>query len=481
MQPNETEQERVAGPAGIGYALLALATVVAVLVLGLVVADAPLPLMMAAGFLTAIPFAVARGVAYDEVERISLDMVRRGLQPVLIFVAVGALISSWILSGTVPTMIDLGLRIITPSLFLPTAIILCTLASLVNGTNFGTVATVGLALMGVASALDVPAGVAAGAIICGAVFGDKMSPLSDTTVMAPALAGAGLIPHIRHMMWTTVPAILVTTAIFTVMGLGYDDGDGATQQVEEVSAALGEAFSLGLIPLLPPLLVVALLVTRRPAFPSIALGAVAGAVVAVLYQGAGLTQTLEAMWNGYTPPESMGEIAGLLSGGETGGALKMLGLASIVVFALGIAGALQAAGVLQALLDALTPRLDTPRRLVPATLGITFVLNLIGGAVNFAVAMGTTLLRPIYERVGVEAKNLSRATEDAGTTTGPMIPWNATAVFSAGALGVSVSTYLPYLYFCFLTPLISLFYGLTGFTITRRRHPYPENRAAHPS
>lgn len=469
--PTTAERGTYRSLPGTGFALVAVATVIAVLAVGLMVFDAPLPLMMALGFLAAIPFALVRRVSYAETEEGAFEMAKRGFQPLLIFVAVGALISSWIMSGTVPTMIYFGLQLITPSLFLPTAIVLCALASLVNGTNFGTVATIGVALMGVATALGIPAAVAAGAIICGAVFGDKMSPLSDTTVMAPGLSGARLMPHIRHMLWTTVPAILITTAIFTVMGLGYHLDEAGTARVATVSAGLQHAFSIGWIPLIPPVLVVVLLVRRVEAFPAIMIGALAGVVVAVTYQGEGTTPTLTALWSGYTAPKSLGALAGLLSGGETGGALKMLGLGSIVLFALAIAGVFSAAGIMESLLRTITPHLDTPRKLVPATIGITLVLNMIGGAVNFAVAMGATFMRPLYERTGLAPKNLSRAVEDSGTMTGPLIPWNATAVFTAGALGVSAGSFIPYLFFCFLTPLISLIYGLTGFTIVRNDDP----------
>lgn len=463
---------------GLSFSILAVLAIVAVIALGLLVVGAPLPLMMALGFGVALLVAALARVPYRDAERLALDLVRRGLQPVLIFVAVGALISAWIHSGTVPSMIYYGMQLISPGWFLPTALILCAVTSLLNGTNFATVATIGLALMGVATALGIPAGVAAGAIICGAIFGDKMSPLSDTTVMTPGLAGAELFSHIRHMMWTTVPAILVSLVVFAVVGLGYDTTDAGVDRVAEASAGLADAFKVGLVPLLPPLVVLALLLLKIEAFPAIGLGALSAVPVAVWYQGAELTAVLGSMWNGYTAPEGLGDTAQLLAGGESGGGLKLLGLASIVVFALGIAGALASAGVLQTLLATIGRRLSTPARLVSGTLGITVVLNLVGGAVNFAAAMGATALRPLYRAQGVAPKNLSRAVEDAANTTGPLIPWNATAVFTSAALGVSVSTYAPWLIFCFLTPLISLGYALTGFTITRGPGSVPLDHVA---
>ena len=451
----------------VGYALFSVAVVIAVLVLGLVVMKAPLPLMMAAAFLASLGLAAIRGVGYDAIERASFEMIKRGLQPFMIFVAVGALISAWIMSGTVPSMIYYGLQLIHPAWFLPAALILSAIASLVNGTNFGTVATVGVALMGVAIPMGIPAPIAAGAILCGAVFGDKMSPLSDTTVMAPGLSGSRLMPHIKHMMWTTVPSIIISLIIFTVIGFSYGSSNGGAANIAEVSAGLQQAFQIGWIPLIPPVVVIALLVTRMPAFPSIAIGAIMGAIIAVVHQGAAATEVVNAMWSGYTASEGLGALSGLLSGGESGGALKMLGLASIVIFALGIAGAFSSAGIMQALLGAITPGLNTPRKLVSGTLLITFLLNMLGGAVNFAVALGATFMRPLYERMGLAPKNLSRAVEDSATMTGPLIPWNATAVFTAGALGVTTFEYVPFAFFCFLCPLFSLLYAITGFTIVK--------------
>lgn len=449
------------------FSVIAVLTIVAALGVGLLAFKAPLPLMMIFGFGIAIAFAAISKVRYEDTENAAFDMIRRGLQPLLIFVAVGALIAAWIYSGTVPTMIYYGMQLISPSWFLPAALILCAITSVINGTNFATVATIGLALMGVAGALGIPAGIAAGAIICGAIFGDKMSPLSDTTVMSAGLAGVHVFTHIRHMMWTTVPAILVSLGIFTVMGFNYQVDPGGVDRIQTSSQQLTEAFHIGLIPLLPVAFVLVLLILRVEAFPAIGLGALAGVLVAVTYQGADLSSVLASLWNGYTAPKSLGPVADMLAGGESGGAFKLLGLAAIVIFALAMVGALGAAGIMQTLLGSLESLLDSPRKLVPATILITAALNAIGGAVNFAAALGTTSLRPLYVRQGLHPKNLSRAVEDSSNCTGPLIPWNATAVFTAAALGVSVIDYLPWVFFCFLTPLISVAYGLTGFTITR--------------
>ncbi|MGH3357797.1 MAG: Na+/H+ antiporter NhaC family protein, partial [Nocardioidaceae bacterium] len=299
-------------PTSVVFALVSLATLLAVLGVGLLAFDAPLPLMMIVGFGVSLVIATIRGVTYEAAENAAFDMIRRGLQALLIFVAVGALIASWILSGTVPTMIYLGVELIEPTFFLPTAIVLCAITSFINGTNFGTVATIGLALMGVASALDIPAGIAAGAIISGAIFGDKMSPVSDTTVLAAGLSDVPLIQHIRHMMWTTVPAILICLIVFTVVGMNHDADASGTAGIDDVASALDTGFSIGWIPLIPPVLVFGLLMARIEAFPALSLGVVAGVAVAVWYQGVDLTTTLLALWEGYVPTEAQADSAGLL-------------------------------------------------------------------------------------------------------------------------------------------------------------------------
>lgn len=455
------------GRTSFGFAVVAIVTLIGVLAIGILGLGAPLPLMMMVGFGVALVFSALKRVRFADAESAAFDVARGGFQPLLIFVAVGALIASWIHSGTVPTMIYYGLELISPQWFLPTALLLAAVASFINGTNFATVATIGLALMGVASTLGISPGIAAGAIICGAIFGDKMSPLSDTTVMAPGLAGAKLFEHIRHMMWTTVPAIVISLVIFTIVGATFETEATGIARVDDATAGLAEAFNVGPIALIPPVVVLILLVMKVDAFPAIGIGALLGVPIAVLYQGAEIGTVLAALWNGYVVPEGLGGIGDLLSGGESGGALKLLGLASIVIFALATTGVLAAAGVMQALLEPLARAWSTPGRLVTGTLLITVFFNAIGGAVNFAVAMTTTTMRDLYGRQNLAPKNLSRAAEDAANTTGVLIPWNATAVFTATSLGVSVAEFAPWVFFCFITPVISLVLALTGWTITR--------------
>lgn len=450
---------------GLGYAIFVLVLVFAILIGGLVGLGAPIQIMMLISFIVAIPLAMRIGYTYKEVENFAFDLIRRALQAVLIYLAVGALIGAWILSGTVPTMIYAGLAIISPKYFLLTALVLCALTSLFVGTSFGTIGTMGLALIGVAATLNLPLGLAAGAIISGAIFGDKMSPLSDTTNLAPAVCGSELISHIKHMMWTTIPALIITAILFTVIGLNYGGGTLASSQVDEVASTLSETFKLGFVPMIPAIVVLALLLLKQPAFTSIFIGALVGALVAVPYQGSSISDALSIMYNGYEADTGVEIVDGLLT---TGGVVSFLGLVALVLAALGLGGILSGSGILQSVLNSFSSRITSDRRLVVATLIVTFISNVVGSAINVALVIAGTLMFPLYEKSDLELKNLSRAIEDAGTMTGFIIPWNLAAIFAAGALGVSPFAFIPFCFICFLTPLISLIYGLTGFTLTKK-------------
>ena len=462
--PNQ-EAPQGRSPPGVIYATGVLVLVFAVLVVGLVWLHTPIQLLMLISFIVSIPCAVRIGYSYKEVEAFAFNMIYQALPVIFIYLAVGALIGAWILSGTVPTMIYAGLEIISPKYFFVTTLLLCSMTSLAVGTSFGTIGTMGIALMGVASALGLPASITAGAIICGAVFGDKMSPLSDTTNLAPAICGTDLMSHVKHMTWTTMPALFITGVIFTAIGLHYEPSSGVVDQVGTIASTMRNTFKLGFIPMIPAVVVLVLLVLQKPAFVSIFIGALVGVLVAVTYQGASVSHALVVTYGGYHAKTGVIAIDNLLS---TGGVVSFLDLVALVLAALGLAGILSGSGILQSLLNSFADKLTTDRRLVLASLAVTLVCNMIGSAINVALVMAGTLMAPLYAKSDLDPKNLSRATEDAGTMTGFIIPWNLAATFAAKALGVSPMVFIPFCFICFLTPLISALYAVTGFTITRK-------------
>lgn len=461
------------------YSVFTLLLIVAILIGGTIVFGASIQMMMFASLIAAIPLAMRIGYSFEEVEGFAAASVMKVFRVILILFAVGTLIAAWLLSGTIATLTYAGLSIINAPFFLLTALVLCIIASLATGTSFGTVGTLGVAMMGIGAGLGMPAGLTAAAVISGALFGDKMSPLSDSTNLAPAVSGgADIIAHIKRMMWTTVPAILITALLFTLIGLNYAQGTVDAGRIETITSALGDTFKLGLVPLIPVIVVLTLLVLQKPAFPSIFLGALTGAVVAVVYQGAPVSETISVMYEGYESSVGVEAVDELLSGG---GIVSIAVLVALVIFAVGLGGILLDSGILSSILRPLLPKLSTERRVVLGTIPITYFALLVGTVHSLALVLGGTIMSPLYRKFRLEPQNLSRSLEDCATTGAPIVPWSSTAIFFSGALGVSTLAYLPFSFFSFLVPIFALIYGWTGFTITKYEAPettHEQNRAS---
>lgn len=448
----------------LSFAVAILVIVIAVMAIGMVVFGANLQTMMFFCWLIIMPAGVMLGWKFTDIEDMAYEMMKKVMQPSMILLAVGAMIGAWIMSGTVPTLIYGGLKIITPQFFLVTTLFLCAVVSLFTGTSWGTIGTAGLAMIGVGAGMGIPAGMTAGAIICGAYFGDKMSPISDSTNLAPALAGGKVMNHIKHMLWTTVPSFIITAIIFTVLGLKYGSLQIDYSQINEVTAALSANFKLGIIPLLPAFLVFFLLFTNKPPVPSLLLGALAGVLVAILYQGADIKSALSCLYSGFKSSSGTAFIDTLLS---RGGISSMYGTVGLFLFALGLGGMLNGTGILNTILHSFSSKIKSVRGLVLVTMAVSYLSNMIGATISFAAVMTGTLMQPLFKEMRMRPENLSRIIEDCGTLAGPIIPWNTGAVYSAGVLGVSPFEFIPYCFLSFINPIISLFYGMTGFTMTR--------------
>ncbi|UJL45792.1 Na+/H+ antiporter NhaC [Virgibacillus sp. NKC19-16] len=446
------------------FSILTLLTATLIMVIGLIVFDASLQIMLFIGFITVIPFAMKLGFSFSEVEAFAYDMVRKILPAALILLAVGALIGAWMYSGTVPTIIYAGLKVISPEYFLSTAVIMCIFVSLATGTSWGTIGTAGVALVGVGSGLGIPAGITVGAIITGAWFGDKMSPLSASTNMAPAISGGvDLFKHIKHMMWTTVPAVILSIIVFQLIGFRYRGADLDYERINMITSSLDELFKIGWIALIPAAVVLTLLIMKKPPVTSIFLGALIGAVVGVLHQGFSITDGFSALYGGFSIEAGNSFINGLLN---RGGVTSMYEILALFIFALAFGGVLSGAGFLSSILNSFSKRIKTNRGLLLSTIAVSYTSNMIGATHSFALIMTATLMRPLYEKRKIKRENLSRLIEDVGTLGGPIIPWNTSAVFIAGTLGVSPMEFIPFCLLTFFTLLITVIYSITGFTIT---------------
>jgi Na+:H+ antiporter, NhaC family len=291
-----------------------------------------------------------------------------------------------------------------------------------------------------------------------------MSPLSDTTNLGPTVTGGDLFTHIKHMLWTTVPAYLITAVIFTFIGLKYNVATVDANSVNQLTAYLSETFNLGIIPLIPIVVLITLLVLKKPAIPAIFIGAASGGVVAIVYQGFNFADVLTIFYSGYSVESGIAMVDSLL---QRGGLTSMLPLVALFLFALGLGGMLAESGVLEALIASFANKIQHTGTLTFVTIIVSYATLAIGGSVYFSTVMGGTLMRPIFERLNLKPENLSRILEDTGTQGSSLVPWTGSGIFTAGALGVATGAYLPFCFLALITPMISLFYGITGLTMTK--------------
>jgi NhaC family Na+:H+ antiporter len=431
--------------------------------------------MLSAG--VAIIIGVRLGYPWRELERGIVRGISLSMGAMLILLIVGGLIGTWILSGVVPTMIYYGLKLLSPAVFYAASCVICAFVSIATGSSWTTASTIGIALVGVATAQDLNLGLTAGAIISGAYFGDKMSPLSDTTNLAPAVAGTELFIHIRHMMWTTIPSLVLALIAFSVIGWLSPIPEQA-RDLEAILTALETSFVIGPHLLLPAALVLVLVWRRMPAFPALLVGAVVGAVFAFFFQPrAVLTFVGEtdlprvlalvkgcwtALFAGFTLSSGNQALDDLLS---RGGVANMLNTVWLILSAMMFGAVLETTKMLEKLAASVLAMVSSTGTLVTATLASSATMNVVASDQYIAIVLPGRMFRAEYRRRRLHPKNLSRALEDAGTLTSPLIPWNTCGAFMAGTLGVPAFTYLPYCFFNLVNPLVSATYGFTGFTI----------------
>lgn len=427
----------------------------------------------------AILIGVLHGHAWKDLEKGVVQGISMALGAVIILLTVGALIGSWILAGIVPTMIHYGLLLLTPEVFLPSACLLCCFISLATGSSWTTAGTVGVALVGVAVAQGVNPGLAAGAVVSGAYFGDKMSPLSDTTNLAPAVAGTDLFEHIRHMAWTTTPSLVLALLLFVALGLTITPPRD-TAQVAALLTALGGTFTLGPHLLIPVALVLVLVVRRMPAFPALLIGSLAGCLFAVVFQpdtvvayaaspdlprwAALVKGAWIALYDGFKLQSGNAALDELLSRGGMG---NMLSTVWLILMAMMFGAVMEATGMLHRIAASILGLVRGTGSLVAATLATAFGMNVVASDQYMAIVLPGRMFRAEFARRGLHAKNLSRALEDGGTLTSALVPWNTCGAFMAQTLGVATFAYAPFAFFNLINPLVSMAYGFTGFTIEK--------------
>ena len=425
--------------------------------------DPHIPLILAAAVASIVGLFL--GNSWKEIESGIVEGISVGMKAILILCVIGVMIGTWIASGIVPIMIYYGLQILHPSIFLVAACLICCVVSVATGSSWTTVGTVGIALIGVAEGLGVPLPMAAGAIISGSYFGDKMSPLSDSTNLAPAVAGAELFEHIRHMLFTTVPALAIALLLYGILGWRGFAGEASAESVDAILSALNAAFDLNPLLLLPPLWIGIVVVWRLPALPSLLGAALLGAVLAVGFQNASLREIFDVAQSGYTSATGNAAVDELLS--DRGGLNSMMYTVSLILCALTFGGVMERCGFLEAIAGAILRLARSTGSLVAATIGTCVGINIAAADQYLSIIVPGRMYREDYERKGLHAKNLSRTLEDAGTLSSPLIYWNSCGMFMKEMLTVSPLAYLPYCFLNLFTPLIAIALAYTGWGIAK--------------
>lgn len=393
-----------------------------------------------------------------------IDGIVMALTACIILMIVGMLIGTWILSGIVPSMIYYGLFILSPKIFLFAACVICALVALATGSSWSTAGTIGVALIGVGQGLGIPLPLVAGAIISGSYFGDKMSPLSDTTNLAPSVAGSELFAHIRHMVWTTGPSMLIALILYAGIGFFYAADEIAAENLHLLLDGISDQFSVHWLLLLPPILVAIVVGRRLPAIPALFGGAVLGGILAVAVQGATLADVMNSAHGGYVAESGIAAVDSLLS---RGGLHEMLPTIALIICALAFGGVLEKTGMLTVLAEALLRMARSTGSLIATTIGTAIGVNVLVPDQYLSLIIPGRMYREAFQRTGLDPKNLSRCLEDAGTLTSPLIPWNTCGAFMWATLGVFPLAYLPFAFLNLINPLVSLLYGLTGWTIVK--------------
>ncbi len=402
------------------------------------------------------------GYTWKELQTGIVDSIKSAMPAMLIVICVGLLVGSWIASGTIPMLVYYGIKIISPSYFLFTACLVCSFVSLFTGTSWGTVGTMGVAFMGIAQGLGIAAGPAAGAIITGAYFGDKLSPFSDTTNLAPIAAKSNIFDHIKHMLWTTTPAWLIGLLIYFLIGLQYRQQVLPQEKMELILNTLTLNFNFHFLLLLPPVVILFFAVKKLPTIPGMILASFLAAFLALIFQEGSFADILNVMTAGYKANTGVPTLDNLLS---RGGMMSMMGVTLIAFCAFAFAGIVRTTGMLQVILDRLLKIARSTGSLIASTSLCSVVVAFMTGSSFLTILIPGELFAPAFKKRKLAAKNLSRTTEDSGTVIVPLVPWSMAGVYMSGTLGVSVITYAPWSFFCYLGIVFALIYAFTGFAI----------------
>ena len=445
-------------------AVMTLLIVAGIMSLGLAILKLNTMVTFILTFLAVCGIAICVGTKLNQLEDMILTGFRKTAQVCMIFIAVGMVVGSWIISGIVPSIIYYGLSIFTPSSFLALGFVVCCIVSFFTGSSYAALGTMGIAFMAIGYGMDINPALVAGMSVSGAVFGDKMSPFSDTTNMAPAASGTDVITHIKSMLWTVIPAFVISLVLYFILGMRYNTtSPEAMQDLHAIMDTLKASFTISPILLLIPVLTIVLVIKKVPATIALLAGAVMGVIVAFIAQPQfTYTQVLTALASGFSGEFEVAAVGKLLN---RGGISSMTSTIIYTIFAIELGEIMYQLGVLTVLLDKIRDRLEKPANLIITTLLSCLATVMLTTSQYMAILLPGEVFQDSYQKAKVAPYVLSRTLEDGGTLFAFLVPWSAAAIYSSGVLGISAVEYLPFAFLPLLCPLFAIVCAITGIGV----------------
>lgn len=455
-----------------GVSLLVLLLTVGVLLVGVVglKLDPHIPILMSVTIL--IIYGVYLHVPWKEMRDSICNSISESIEAILIICLIGIMVGTWMSSGTVPIVIYYGLQIFSPSWFLLSVLLLCCLMSIMTGSSWTTVGTIGVAFMGVGIGLGIPAGLTAGAILCGAYFGDKQSPVSDTANFAAAVSKGGLYETVRSMIYTTGPALVVSGIIFVFFGFKYGSGSADVSQIQAITQGIDSSFNLSPVLFLPLVFLFAMIILKVPAIPTMIIGALMGTFLTFVVQGQDMASCLTFMHSGFVSETGFDVIDSLLT---RGGLNSMASTVLLMLFSLSMAGLLERTKVMGNVIGKISGLTKNRTGLITTTLVMAIALTFFAADPYLAMLLPANAMGKKFDEQGIDRRVLGRTIQDGATVFAPLVPWGTNGIYCSLTLGVAVAEYAPYYLMGYFTPLFAVVCAVTGFGVLYTKKKGKEN------
>ena len=446
------------------YALATLGVLVVFVVLCLLVFKIPIIITLFLSWVLLTPFAMKLGYKISDVENTIYDMIKTASGMFALLLAIGCMVAIWLCAGTVPTLISWGLNLVTPKMFLCVAFLFCAVLSIPTGTSWGTMSTAGIAMLGVGMGLGINPAMVVGACVAGSHVGDAISPASDTPLLTATTCEVPLLSHVKHNLKLIVPAVIISAAMYAAFGILFVDATMDKASLNAITADLAASMNLGVITLIPLVVVVVLLVMKQSALTAILAGSVVGMIFAVVYQGYSLAEVGSFMANGFRIETGNALLDPILN---RGGVSSMLELLSMIIASLGMGGILKGTQILDVIVESMSKVIQSRFGLTTAALAGCVMCLAVVSTNYFSIILNSTLLTPLYVKLGYKKENASRIVNNLSCCLSPFVPWGLAGVFVAGTFGINVVSIIPYSFFNIVAVILCLVYGYTGITMTK--------------